>query len=187
MSDNADNKSNNEELQDENVLTEEKEEKETETLENLEAIIEQMQEDAKKNSDKLLRTMAEYDNFRKRSIKEKSDMYDKGIIDTIGKFLDILDSFNRAIEQFDVDNMSDTEKSMYDGITMLQKQFNQNLIQLGVKEIETTNKEFDPNLHNAVTHIEDDSVGSNMIVEEFQKGYIYNDKVIRYSMVKVAN
>lgn len=156
-------------------------------IEALNEVIEEKEKEAKDNLDKYLRTMAEYDNFRKRTIKEKSDMYDKGIMDSTSKFLEILDNFKRALQQFKPEELTEKEKNMYDGLVLLEKQFMQILTSIGVNEIEAVGQEFNPELHNAITHAEDETLGENIVSEEFQKGYMYNDKVIRYSQVKVVN
>lgn len=135
-------------------------------------------------TDKYKRTFAEFDNFRKRSEKEKAAMYEVGARDIIEKILPVVDNFERGFKV-----VSDEEKTtpFADGMDKIYKQLITTLNDLGVKEIEAEGKEFDPNLHNAVMHIEDEAVGENIIVEVFQKGYTYRDTVIRYSMVKVAN
>ncbi len=138
-------------------------------------------------NDKLMRLMAEYDNFRKRTIKEKSDMYDKGIMDSVSKFIEVLDNLDRARSQISADSLSENEQVIVSGIELVAKQFASNLEALGVTEIEAEGAEFNPELHNAVTHVEDENFGESVVCEVFQKGYTYNGKVIRYSMVKVAN
>ena len=135
-------------------------------------------------SDKLLRQMAEFDNFRKRSEKEKAAMYDIGAKNVIDKLLPIVDNFERG---FSTVAEEDKEDAFVAGMEMVYKQLMTMFEAIGVKPIEAVGKEFNPDLHNAVMHVEDDSVGENIIVEEFQKGYTYHDIVVRYSMVKVAN
>ncbi len=140
-----------------------------------------LKEEIKNLDDRLKRTMAEFDNFRKRTIKEKSSMYDDGIRNTIEKILPVLDNFSRAI-------LTNSEKSSFQqGIEMILKQFTDILNSMDVKEIEAQGKEFNPNFHLAVAHVEDESYESNTVIEVLQKGYIHKDKVIRYSTVKVAN
>ena len=131
-----------------------------------------------------MRTIAEFDKFRKRSEKEKSAMFEIGAKAIIEKILPVLDNFERGL-----DSISEDEKgsAFAQGIEQIYKQFVAVLDDAGVKVIETVGKEFDPNLHNAVMHVEDDSLGENIIAEEFQKGYMYKDSVVRHSMVKVAN
>lgn len=135
-------------------------------------------------SDKLLRQMAEFDNFRKRSEKEKAAMYDIGAKNVIDKLLPIVDNFERG---FTTVAEEDKEDAFVAGMEMVYKQLMTMFESIGVKPIEAVGKEFNPELHNAVMHVEDESVGENTIVEEFQKGYTYHDIVVRYSMVKVAN
>ena len=135
-------------------------------------------------SDKLLRQMAEFDNFRKRTEKEKSAMYEIGAKDIIEKLLPVVDNFERG---FTTVAEEDKEDAFVTGMEMVYKQLMTMLETVGVKPIEAVGQEFNPDLHNAVMHVEDETVGENIIVEEFQKGYTYRDSVVRYSMVKVAN
>ena len=135
-------------------------------------------------SDKLLRQMAEFDNFRKRTEKEKSAMYEIGAKDIIEKLLPVVDNFERG---FTTVAEEDKEDAFVTGMEMVYKQLMTMLEGVGVKPIEAVGQEFNPDLHNAVMHVEDETVGENIIVEEFQKGYTYRDSVVRYSMVKVAN
>ena len=132
-------------------------------------------------TDRLKRSMAEFDNFRKRTEKEKASMYVIGARDIVEKILPIVDNFERGLAQ------APEEDAFADGMKMIYKQLMTALDEMGVKAIETVGKEFDPNLHNAVMHVDDENVGENIIVEEFQKGYTYKDFVVRHSMVKVAN
>lgn len=134
--------------------------------------------------DRLQRTMAEFDNFRKRTIKEKAVLYDDGIRSAVEQILPVIDNFERALSAAQKD---DNSNSFLQGMEMIYRQFKDILTSMGVEEIKAVGETFNPNLHNAVTHIEDEAFGENEIVEEFQKGYIFKDKVIRYSMVKVAN
>ena len=132
-------------------------------------------------TDRLKRTMAEFDNFRKRTEKEKSSMYIIGAKEIVEKILPVVDNFERGLAQAPEDD------SFAEGMKMIYKQMMTAFDEMGVKPIEAVGKEFDPNLHNAVMHVEDESVGENIVVEEFQKGYTYKDFVVRHSMVKVAN
>ena len=132
-------------------------------------------------TDRLKRTMAEFDNFRKRTEKEKSSMYIIGAKDIVEKMLPIVDNFERGLAQAPEDD------PFAEGMKMIYKQMMTAFDEMGVKPIEAVGKDFDPNLHNAVMHVEDESVGENIVVEEFQKGYTYKDFVVRHSMVKVAN
>jgi molecular chaperone GrpE len=128
--------------------------------------------------DKYLRMMAEYDNFRKRSAKEKEGVYADAYADCIANILPILDNLDRA-------SKSDNLEAVKKGLELTEKAFEDAMNKMGVSEIETAT--FDPNLHNAVMHVEDETLGEGEIVEVFQKGYIKGEKVIRYAMVKVAN
>ena len=133
--------------------------------------------------DRLKRQMAEFDNFRKRTEKEKANMYAIGAKDIIEKILPVVDSFERGLAT--VENPE--EDPFADGMNKVYKQFTTALDELGVTVIEAVGKEFDPNLHNAVMHVEDEEAGENIVVEEFLKGYMYKGSVVRHSMVKVAN
>ena len=132
-------------------------------------------------TDKLKRNMAEFENFRKRTEKEKSSMYIIGARNIVEKILPIVDSFERGLAQ------AQEGDPFADGMKLVYKQLMTALEDLGVSPIEAVGKEFDPNLHNAVMHVDDENVGENIVVEEFQKGYTYKDFVVRHSMVKVAN
>ena len=134
--------------------------------------------------DKLTRQMAEFDNFRKRTEKEKSAMYEIGAKDIIEKILPIVDNFERGLGAVTEEQKED---SFVAGMEMIYKQIMTTLDSVGVKAIEAVGNEFDPDFHNAVMHVEDEEVGENIVVEEFQKGYTYRDTVVRHSMVKVAN
>lgn len=135
-------------------------------------------------NDRLMRNMAEFDNFRKRSEKEKSQMFEMGAKDIIEKILPVIDNFERGLKTL---SEEEREGAFAKGIEAIYKQFMTTLEGAGVKQIEAVGTEFDPNLHNAVMHVEDEEVGDNVVVEEFQKGYMYRDTVVRHSMVKVAN
>ena len=132
-------------------------------------------------TDRLKRTMAEFDNFRKRTEKEKSSMYIIGAKEIVEKILPVVDNFERGLAQ------AQEGDAFADGMKMIYKQLTTTLDELGVKPIEAVGKEFNPDFHNAVMHVEDEEVGENIVVEEFQKGYTYKDFVVRHSMVKVAN
>ncbi|MDR1101296.1 MAG: nucleotide exchange factor GrpE [Clostridiales bacterium] len=125
--------------------------------------------------DKYLRLAAEFDNHKKRTAREKSQVFTDATVDIVEKLLPVLDSIQSA------------QKMEIEGIEPIAQQIKEVFTKIGVSEIESLGKEFDPNLHNAVMHTEDESVGTNLIVEEFSKGYICNERVIRHSMVKVAN
>ncbi len=133
--------------------------------------------------DKYLRVLAEYDNFKKRTQKEKDELYGLATADTIEKLLPVADNLDRAMA-----TLSEGESSEFtEGIKMVAKQFFEILEKMGVTEIEALGAQFDPNLHNAVMHIDDEEYAANIVVEQFMKGYQYKDRVIRHSMVKVAN
>lgn len=132
-------------------------------------------------NDKYLRICAEYDNFRKRSQKEKDSLYGDVKAETLKKFLPVYDNLVRALAQ------STEDEAYRRGVEMIMNQFNVTMEKLGVTEIECLGKKFDPAFHNAVMHIEDEEKGENEIVEVFQKGFMMGDKVIRFAMVKVAN
>ena len=135
-------------------------------------------------TDRLQRSMAEFDNFRKRSEKEKSSMFDMGARSIAEKILPIVDNFERALQAAPAEGEG---KAFADGVLMIYNQMIKTLEDLGVKSIECIDKPFDPNLHNAVMHVEDENFGENVVVEELLKGYVYKDSVLRHSMVKVAN
>jgi len=167
---------------------------ENNTEETTEEIIDETieQEDVKDKKDLLIeelndkykRTFAEFDNFRKRSEKEKAAMFEIGAKSVIEKILPVIDNFERG---FTVLTEEDMKNPFVEGMDKIYKQLMTSLEEIGVKAIETTDMEFNHDLHNAVMHIEDENFGENMIVEEFQKGYMYRETVVRHSMVKVAN
>lgn len=131
--------------------------------------------------DRWQRLMAEFDNYRKRSDKEKADSYDYAVSNTIAELLPVIDNFERALK------VESTDKSLFAGVEMIYKQIIGLLEKMHVTPIEAVGKEFDPNLHNAIMHIDDEAFGENIVAEELQKGYLYKEKVIRHSLVKVAN
>ena len=135
-------------------------------------------------TDRVTRQMAEFDNFRKRTEKEKSAMYEVGAKSIVEKLLPVVDNFERG---FLTVAEEDKDDAFVKGMEMVYKQLMTMLESVEVKPIEAVGKEFNPDLHNAVMHVEDEEVGENIVVEEFQKGYTYHDAVVRYSMVKVAN
>ena len=135
-------------------------------------------------NDRVMRQMAEFENFRKRTEKEKSTMYEMGARDMIEKILPIVDNFERGLASIPEDAKG---TPFAEGMEKIYKQFQKTLEDAGVKVIEAVGKEFDPNLHNAVMHVEDESLGENVVAEELLKGYTYRDSVVRHSMVKVAN
>ncbi len=145
----------------------EKKDKKTEQIEEL--------------TDRLQRTMAEFDNFRKRTEKEKASMYVVGAKEVVEKILPVVDNFERGLAS------AQEGDAFAEGMQMVYKQLMTALSEMGVEPIDAVGKEFDPNLHNAVMHVEDPEAGENTVVEELQKGYLYKEFVVRHSMVKVAN
>lgn len=146
---------------------------------------EELEEKLREQSDKYMRLYAEYDNYQKRTQREKDARYADAVIDAVAELLPIGDNLERAL-QTEVD--SEDAKKLKEGVEMVMKQFNDSLTKLKVKPIQAVGEQFDPNLHNAVMHIEDETVDDNTVVEEFMKGYIYDScRVVRHSMVKVAN
>lgn len=159
--------------------TEKKKTKKPETeIRELKKQLEEETAKAEDANDKYLRMMAEYDNFRKRSAKEKEGVYADAYADCIGNILPVLDNLSRAAG-------SENFEAVKKGLEMTEKAFQDALSKMGITEVET--EKFDPNLHNAVMHVEDETRGEGEIVEVFQKGYRKGDKIIRYAMVKVAN
>ena len=144
----------------------------------LELAIAQLEEEAARQDDRYKRILAEYDNFRRRSKEERAGIYNDACSDVINEFLPVLDNIERAAAYA-------TDENTKQGISMMAKAFTETLEKLGVTEIEC--KTFDPNVHNAVMHIDDETLGEGEIVEVFQKGFKRGDKVIRYAMVKTAN
>lgn len=135
-------------------------------------------------TDRLKRTMAEFDNFRKRTEKEKSAMYEIGAKDIIEKLLPVVDNFERGLTTIP----EGEEKTAFaDGMDKIYKQLMKMLEEAGVQAIEAVGQPFNPDYHNAVMHMEDENLDENIVAEEFQKGYLYRDSVVRHSMVKVAN
>ncbi|MCF0229185.1 MAG: nucleotide exchange factor GrpE [Parasporobacterium sp.] len=145
---------------------------------------EELEEKITAAADKYARLFAEFDNFRKRSEKEKIQRYDFGVRDIVEKILPVVDNFERGLAGVAEDKADDPFVS---GMNMTYKLLMKTLEDAGIRPIEAAGKEFNPDYHNAVMHVDDPEVGDNMVVEEFQKGYMYKDQVIRYSMVKVAN
>lgn len=132
----------------------------------------------------LQRAAAEFDNYKKRTTREKEALYAEAVSDVAAAFLPVIDSIDRAVQACSKDSEAG---SLKEGVELVCRQAKDVLKDIGVEEIKSVNEAFDPNIHNAVMHIEDESLGQGIVVEEFQKGYIYKEKVIRHSMVKVAN
>lgn len=145
---------------------------------SLNEIIKGLEAEKAETNDRYLRTLAEYDNFRKRTAKERELVYQDAYADAVKGIIPVVDNIERALEYAADEN----DKK---GLELIVQSVHAALEKMGVCEIET--KAFDPNLHNAVMHIDDENLGEGEIVEVFQKGYIYGDRVIRYAMVKVAN
>ncbi|MCX7842682.1 MAG: nucleotide exchange factor GrpE [Clostridia bacterium] len=160
--------------------------KDTAEGDSVESLKEQLEAKSKKCDEyfnMLQRTMAEFDNYKKRTAREKTELYSEAVCEAVGAFLPVLDNLERAM------NAAGTAEanSLKEGVEMIFRQLKDVMKNLGIEEIKGVGEKFDPNLHNAVMHISDDSLGEGVVVEEFQKGYSYKDKVIRHSMVKVAN
>ena len=150
----------------------------------LEIELKKSQEKVADLTDKYQRLMAEFENARKRTAKEQSRMYDVGAKEVLAKLLPVVDNFERGLGA-----LSDEEKedAFAQGIEKIYQQLMAVFEEIGVKAMDAAGKEFDPEYHNAVMHVEDEELGENLVVEEFQKGYMYKDSVLRHSMVKVAN
>lgn len=145
-------------------------------------LIDELKEELNKQKDLFLRTAAEYENYRKRSQREKTAVYNDATADTIEAILPIVDSLEQALKS--TDGANDDYKK---GLELIKAQLDTSFEKLGIKSIGEAGEEFDPNFHNAVMHIEDDTIADNTIVEVFQKGYVLSERVIRHAMVKVAN
>ena len=138
---------------------------------------------AENNKEKYTRLLADFDNMRSRNDKENAKMFDYGASDVLEKLLPIIDNLERALE-----TVKEEEKNPFEeGVEMIYKQLMETLKKIGVEPMDAVGKEFDPNYHNAVIHVEEEGAGENVVVEEMQKGYMYKDTVLRHSMVKVAN
>ena len=149
-------------------------------IEALRRQLEQAEAKVAESEDKYMRMLAEYDNFRKRSIKERESCYADAHADAVNAVLPVLDNLERAA-------MYSEAETVAKGLELTLKSFTETFERLGIREIESMGKTFDPNVHNAVMHVDDDAYGESEIVEVLQKGYIKGDRVIRYAMVKVAN
>ena len=161
---------------------EEKEEvKENSKIESLKAQLKQEKEKSEEYYEHLKRNMAEFDNFKKRISKEKDMMYNTISADIVGQLLPTLDTFEKAL------SAETTDESFKEGMQMIYNQVIDTLKKIGVEEIEAMNTTFDPNIHEAVMHVEDENYGEKEVVDVFRKGYKIGDKIIRHTMVKVAN
>lgn len=170
-----------EEVKAEAPKKEKKAKKESKKADNKEAVKEAVEKAVAEEKEKYLRLAAEYDNFRRRTQKEKESLYGDIKADALLKFLPVYDNLERALKQETAD------EAYRKGVEMIMAQFNTTMEKLGVSEIEALGEKFDPEKHNAVMHVEDEAYGENEVVEVFQKGFKLNDKVIRFAMVKVAN
>lgn len=152
-----------------------------EELEKAKADLEAAQKELAEYKDKYLRLMAEYDNFRKRSVKEKADIYPEATAKAVEAFLPMADNFERAL------STETTDEKYKSGVKMIYSQLGEAFKSLGVEVIDRVGETFDPNLENAVSRIEDENLGENVVAQVFQKGYKRGDRVIRHAMVVVAN
>lgn len=157
-----------------------KKEKKNKKMRELEAKVAELEAAVAERDDKYLRVCAEYDNFRRRSQKEREGVYSDAYADAINALLPVLDNLGRAVGCED-------PKALAEGLALILKSFDEGLSKLGIEEIKAVGETFDPERHYAVLHVEDENYGENVVVEVLQKGYIRGDKVIRYAVVKVAN
>lgn len=179
-------KDKEEKKENEELSTEETEntDESPEIIEETEVIVEEpkvVEDNKDQNLERLQRLMAEFDNYRKRTEKEKTIVYDMAVSSIVTDLLGTIDNFERALKQ------ECTDKAFYDGVSMIYKQLISTIEKVGVEVIKTVDTEFNPKLHNAISHVEDENFPKNYVIEELQKGYIYKDKVLRHSLVKVAN
>lgn len=165
-----------------NEATEEVEE--VEVVSSIEEKLRKKENEASDYLNTLQRTMAEFDNFRKRTIKEKTQMYENGAKEVLEKLLPVIDNFERALQSI---NEEEKNNGIAQGVDMIYKQLIGALKEIGAEEIDAMGNAFDPNLHNAVAHETNEEYGENEVIEVLQKGYIYKDRVLRHSMVRVAN
>ena len=171
-----------EEVNKEETVAEDKKTTEKKKIKKIEAELEKKEAEIAEANDKYMRLFAEYDNFRKRTAKEKEGIYADAYIDALSEILPVLDNLERAAAFENAD-----AESLKKGLELTLKSFSDTLTKMGVHEIEALGKTFDPNFHNAVMHVDDEAAGENEVVEVFAKGYARGDKVLRHSMVKVAN
>ena len=169
----------------ESVEAEVVEEGEVEIVDEKDEKIAALEQQAADNLDKYQRCLAEFDNFRKRTVKEKASMYDDGVRSTVEKLLMVIDNLERAVMV--QEGKVDENDAFFKGVKMTLTQFQDVLRGIGVEEIKAVGEKFDPNLHAAVAHEDNEEYGENEVVLEMLKGYMYKEKVIRHSMVKVAN
>lgn len=157
---------------------------ESEKIKKLKQKLEETTLKSEENYTLAQRVAAEFDNFKKRTLKEKEKLYNDSISDAVAAFLPVLDNLERAMQAAE---QEENNSSIKEGVQLVYRQFKETMIKLGVEEIETVGKSFNPEIHNAVMHIDDEQYGESEIIEEFQKGYKLKDRVIRHSVVKVAN
>ncbi|WP_039766446.1 MULTISPECIES: nucleotide exchange factor GrpE [unclassified Caldicellulosiruptor] len=175
----------NENNQAENVQQDTQSQEQEDPIEALKKQLEEKEREVEEYKSLCQQIAADFDNYRKRIAKDKENMYYEVVADVIGKLLPIVDNFERAISS--AKESENTNEEFLKGLEMIKKQIDDIFSKLGVEPIEALNKEFDPYLHNAIMHVEDERYGKNIVIEEFQKGYKIKDRVIRYSLVKVAN
>ena len=149
-------------------------------IDDLKKSLSEKEKELSEQSDKYMRVLAEYDNFRRRTQKERDNIYSDAYSDAVEYILPIYDNMERAAQYAD-------SESMAEGISLLLKSFDDAMSKMGITEIEALGKQFDPEIHNAVMHVEDENYGENEVIEVLQKGFRREDKIIRYAMVKVAN
>ncbi|MDP4091867.1 MAG: nucleotide exchange factor GrpE [Bacillota bacterium] len=186
--DNSDENTVSNDCEDSQPVTEESENGNNELENQLKELTLQLDEKSKKCDEylnMLQRSAAEFDNYKKRTSKEKESLYSEAVSDTVLAFLPVVDNMERAVKA--CNEKGDDEKSINEGFELVFRQLGDVLKKLGVEAIKSVGEQFDPQVHNAVMHMEDEAHGSNEVVEEFQKGYMLEEKVIRHSMVKVAN
>ena len=157
-----------------------KKNKDAELIEELRATVKKLEDEIKERDDRHLRMAAEYDNFRRRSREEKDATYENAMSDTVASILPIIDNLERAA-------LYDDGEKIKEGLGMIARSCESVFSSLGIEEVGKVGEKFDPNLHNAVMHVDDESFGENEIVEVFQKGYKKGARIIRFAMVKTAN
>ncbi|WAM30773.1 nucleotide exchange factor GrpE [Caldicellulosiruptor naganoensis] len=171
--------------QTENVQQDTQSQEQEDPIEVLKKQLEEKEKEVEEYKSLCQRIAADFDNYKKRIAKDKENMYYEVVADVVGKLLPIVDNFERAISS--AKESENTNEEFLRGLEMIKKQIDDIFSKLGVEPIEALNKEFDPYLHNAIMHVVDERYGKNIVIEEFQKGYKIKDRVIRYSLVKVAN
>jgi molecular chaperone GrpE len=168
----------------EDAPADDKEKKKKKSAKVLEVELEKSEAKVAELTDRYQRLMAEFENARKRNAKEQSHMYDVGAKEVLSKLLPVVDNFERGLEAL---SEEEKEGAFAQGIEKIYQQLMTALTEIGVTAMDAAGKEFNPDYHNAVMHTEDETMGENLVAEEFQKGYMYKDSVLRHSMVKVVN